>query len=131
MRTFLLATLLSAAVVGPPVVIAAPPGVQRWLTLGSTGATGPCGSSDDLFSIGFVGQVGTGCLSLADGAATDFYIEYFLFSGCELILYSAAGCSDTMFVEDFPSPPPGTSTGGCVIVEPGFRSLEVDCELDD
>lgn len=100
---------------------AAPPGIERFLTV-----AGPanCGGND-LFTIGFLGTTGAPCTSLADGAATDFWVEWELFN-CTVDLFAEAGCPDGSLVLNIPAPAvPGS--GGCTNAADGFRALNVTC----
>ncbi len=88
---------------------AAPPGIERFLTV-----AGPanCGGND-LFTIGFSGTTGAPCTSLADGAATDFWLEWELFN-CTVDLFAEAGCPDGSLVLNIPAPAvPGSLPPRC------------------
>lgn len=102
--------------------VAAPPGIERFLTVAGPGSN--CGGND-LFTIGFSGTAGAPCTSLADGAATDFSVEWELFN-CTIDLFAEAGCPDGSLVLNIPAPAlPGS--GGCTDVAAGFRALNVTC----
>ncbi|KAJ3559743.1 hypothetical protein NM688_g156 [Phlebia brevispora] len=121
MKFLSLFSLVSTAIL--PTVMAAPPGVQWWETIGGVAV---CGEGD-LLSVGFAGQTGTGCLSLADDATTDNWLVYYLWSNCSLNAYAGAGCSPSDTVLSVPNPPAGTDVSACLEVSGGFRSLEVTC----
>ncbi|KAJ3559740.1 hypothetical protein NM688_g159 [Phlebia brevispora] len=121
--------LVSAALL--PAVIAAPPGVQWYQTFGDVGVCGEALPGDDLFSIGFSGQPGTGCLSLPDDAATLDHLVYYVWSTCNLTVFAGAGCSPDDTVLTVPNPPFGTDASACVELSEGFRSLDVTCTVFD
>ncbi|KAJ3559745.1 hypothetical protein NM688_g154 [Phlebia brevispora] len=126
MKPISLLTLLSAATI--PTVLSAPPGIEWWETLAST--SGCLGT--DLFSIGWNGQPGTSCISLADGAATDYSLAYYLWSTCTINLYSEAGCADDTLVLNIPEPASGSNIPmKCINVTEGFRALQVLCDVED
>ncbi|KAJ3559744.1 hypothetical protein NM688_g155 [Phlebia brevispora] len=123
MKPLSLLAVVSAAIL--PTVMAAPPGIQWWETLASTQGCG----GDDLFSIGWNGDSGTGCISLADDAATDYWLIYYLWSTCSLNLYSEAGCSNDTLVLNIPEPAPNNNMPMyCINVTGGFRALDVTCD---
>ncbi len=108
----------------PTSVVAAPPGVMRWETLASPSGCG----GEDLFSIGFIGGTGTSCLSLADDAPSDEWLNYFL-DDCTVYLFSEAGCADdTLVFTGLPPPSPGAEF--CIDVGTSFRALNVTCNVD-
>ena len=82
-------------------------------------------SGSDLFTIGFIGTTGAPCTSLADGAATDFFLTWDLFN-CTVDLFAEAGCPNDSLVMNIPAPAvPGS--GDCTNVLSGFRALNVTC----
>ena len=131
MTKITLSTLLfSFSAILSTSVLAAPPGVQLWLTLAGPDlpVNGECGATEDLFSIGFIGSTGSGCLSLPNSTIIDEHsLDYELWNGCTINLYSSAECSDADIVDTVPSPPPNTGSRGCEVVEEGFRALQVTC----
>lgn len=100
-----------------------PPGTLWWET--SAGATDCYGH--DLSSVGWAGDPGSGCLSLPSGAAEDYWLLYYVWSGCSINVYADAGCSNGSVVADVPVPPAGLGSNGCLSVASGFRALEVNC----
>ena len=103
--------------------VAAPPGIQRFLTVAGTQSAG-C-SGHDLSTIGFTGTTGAPCVSLADGAETDVFLTWEL-DNCTIDLFTQAGCSDDSLVIQIPIPAvPGS--GACTNVPSGFRALNVTC----
>lgn len=130
----LFAALISAIV--PAIVTAAPPGVERWLTMAGPQpiVNNQCPGTPDLFSIGFIGQTSSGCLGLSNSTSPDeLTVTYELWAGCTIDLYSDAGCADGTIVDSVVGPPLDSNTGirGCHGVEEGFRALEVICIYDN
>ena len=100
-----------------------PPGVQWWETsAGSSGCNG-----EDLLSVGWAGESGSGCLTLPLAAAEDYWLLYYVWSGCAINVYAEEGCPSGSIVGNVPLPPVGLGTNGCLSVEQGFRALEVTC----